>query len=136
MLGPSLMVAPLFTGDTKRSVYLPKGDWYDFWTHTKYSGGRRIDIKKPAEEIPVFVNGNTLLPLADPVECVKPDTQFAVTLETYGEKPRPCVLYEDDGTTFDFEKGMQNRIEIRWEGDTGVVNKTGNYTGPTRYRIK
>ena len=32
MFGPSLMVAPLFAGQTRRSVYLPKGDWYDFWT--------------------------------------------------------------------------------------------------------
>ena len=136
MLGPSLMVAPLFTGQTTRSVYLPKGDWYDFWTHAKYSGGRRMEIEKPGDEIPVFVKGDTLLPLADPVECVKPDTEFAVTVQVYGPKPRKCVLYEDDGTTFDFEKGVQNRIVLRWDGQTGAASKTGNYTGPSRYRIK
>src|SRR6202012_687474 len=31
MFGDSVLVAPMFAGDTNRSVYLPAGDWYDFW---------------------------------------------------------------------------------------------------------
>ena len=57
----------------KRSVYLPKGDWYDFWTGQKYAGGRNIEVEKPLEQIPVFVKGGTLLPLAEPVEYVDAD---------------------------------------------------------------
>lgn len=135
MLGASLMVAPLFTNQNKRSVYLPKGDWYDFWSHAKYAGGRRIEIEKPLEEIPVFVKGDTLLPLAEPVEYVTPQTQFEMTVNVFGEKPRSFVLYEDDGTTFDFEKGFQNRIELRWDGHNGIASKTGGYHGSSRYKI-
>ena len=135
MFGPSLMVAPLLTGQKKRSVYLPEGDWYDFWTHAKYAGGRRIDVEKPQEEIPVFVKGETLLPLAEPVECVEPQTEFAMTIQVYGTKPRKTILYEDDGVTYDFEKGKQNRIELSWDGQTGTTRKTGNYQGPSRYKI-
>jgi len=87
MLGPSLMVAPLFTGQKKRAVYLPEGDWYDFWTQRKYAGGCRIEIEKPVDEIPVFVRGNSLLPLAEPVEYVTQQTQFELTIGVYGEKP-------------------------------------------------
>jgi alpha-D-xyloside xylohydrolase len=50
-------------------------------------------------------------------------------------KPAPFVLYEDDGVTFDFEQGQQNRIELRWDGQTGRTTKTGNYSGPSRYKI-
>ncbi len=113
MFGPSLMVAPLFAGQTRRSVYLPKGDWYDFWTGAKYAGGRNIDIEKPVEQIPVFVKSGTLLPLAEPVEYVAPTTEFALTVRVYGAKPKPFVLYEDDGVTFDFEKGVQNRVTLK-----------------------
>ena len=132
MLGPALMVAPLFTGETKRTVYLPKGDWYDFWTHAKHSGGQTVEIDKSVEEIPVFVKAGTLLPLAEPVECVRPDTQFAVTVQVVGTKPRKSVLYEDDGTTFDFQKGKLNRIELNWNGETGTATRSGGYTGPGR----
>ena len=135
MLGPSLMVAPLFTGQKKRTVYLPEGNWYDFWTERKYPGRCRIEIEKPVDEIPVFVKEDSLLPLAEPVECVTPQTEFAVTIQVYGSKPRKIVLYEDDGVTFDFEKGRQNRIELRCEGQTGTTSKTGDYTGPSRYKI-
>ena len=135
MLGPSLMIAPLFTGQKQRTVYLPKGDWYDFWTHTKYSGGRKIEVQKPQEEIPVFVKGNTLLPVAEPVECVMPDTEFALTIRVFGAKPGKTVLYEDDGVTLDLEKGKQNRIELSWDGKAGTATKSGDYTGPSRYKI-
>jgi alpha-D-xyloside xylohydrolase len=135
MLGPSLMVAPLFTGQKHRTLYLPEGDWYDFWARTKYSGGRKIEIQKPQEEIPVFVKANTLLPVAEPVECVRPDTEFALTIQLFGAKPGRIVLYEDDGVTFDFEKGKQNRLELSWDGKSGMTIKTGDYTGPSRYKI-
>ena len=42
LFGPSLLVAPLFAGQTQRQVYLPEGQWYDFWTHEKLAGGRTL----------------------------------------------------------------------------------------------
>src|ERR1019366_10099703 len=122
------LVAPLFTGQTTRGVYLPEGDWYDFWTHEKYAGGRKIEVTKPVDQIPVFVKDGTLLPLAEPMECVSPATEFALTVHAFGAKPAPFVLYEDDGVTFNFEQGQQNRIELRWDGQTGRTTKTGNYS--------
>lgn len=135
MFGPSLMVAPLFTGQKKRSVYLPKGDWYDFWTHEKHVGGRKIEVQKSVEQIPVFVKGDTLLPLAAPVEHVTPATQFEITVHVFGKNPRPFVLCEDDGISFDFEKGRQNRIRLQWNGSSGETSTAGGYTGPSRYKI-
>ena len=135
LFGASLLVAPLFTGQAKRSLYLPEGDWYDFWTHEKHVGGRAIEVAKPADQIPVFVKGETLLPLAASVECITPTTEFALTVHAFGAKPAPFVLYEDDGVTFDFEQGKLNRIELRWDGATGQVAKTGNYAGPSRYKM-
>jgi len=135
LLGPALLVAPLFTGQGQRAVYLPAGDWYDFWTGKKYAGGRSLEIAKPAEQIPVFVKGGTLLPLAEPVEYVQPETEFALTVRVYGAGSKPCILYEDDGTSFDFEKGRQNRLTLTWDGQAGQVQKAGGYAGPSRYKV-
>ena len=135
LFGPSLLVAPLFAGQTHRQVYLPEGEWYDFWTHEKLAGGRTLDVSKSVEQIPVFVKGGTLLPLAEPVECVTPATEFALTVYALGAKPASFGLCEDDGVTFDFEEGKQNRIELRWDGQTGYTTKIGDYPGPSRYKI-
>ncbi|MBN1396149.1 MAG: glycoside hydrolase family 31 protein [Pirellulales bacterium] len=135
MFGPSLMVAPLFAGEKQRTVYLPKGDWYDFWTGEKHVGGRKIEVSKPVDQIPVFVKGGTLLPLAKPVEYVSLDTCFDIEVRVFGSAPKSFVLYEDDGTTFDFEKGRQNLWELSWDGKSGSVRKTSRFDGPTRYKI-
>lgn len=135
MFGPSLMVAPLFTGEKKRTLYLPQGDWYDFWTHEKIAGGRKIEVEKPVDVIPVFVRGGTLLPIAEPVEFVGPKTRFDITVHAFGPKPHGFALDEDDGLSSNFEKGAQNRLELNWDGERGAVTTTGNYRGPARYQI-
>ena len=135
MFGDSVLVAPIFAGETNREVYLPEGDWYDFWTHAKLSGGRKIEVSNGVDQIPLFVKGGTLLPLAEPVEYIKPDTCFNVTVNVVGDKPKDFTLYEDDGVTADYAKDEQNKIQLRTDGTNHLVDRSGNYTGPSRYKI-
>lgn len=135
MMGKSLLVAPLFAGKSKRSVYLPKGEWYDFWTHEKHEGSQKIEVEKGIEQIPVFVRGDSLLPLAKPIEYITPETCFEITVHVFGSRPAPFTLYEDDGVSYDFERGKQNRIGLTWEAGKGAEKKSGGYTGPARYKI-
>ncbi len=137
MVGPSLLVAPMFAGKPTRPVYLPEGTWYDFWTGERLAGGRKIEVSKPVDQIPVYVKAGSLLPLATPVESVRPDTTFALTVRVYGEQPAGFALYEDDGVTYDFENGAQNRIDLTWTAEKGgQLQKSGQYNGPARYKIE
>jgi alpha-D-xyloside xylohydrolase len=135
LVGPSLLVAPLFAGEQKRSVYLPEGVWYDFWTHEKLAGHRKLEVTKDLGQIPVYVKEGSLLPLAAPVSHVAPDTVFALTVTAFGPGPASFTLYEDDGVSYDYEKGKQNRIDLKWDGKQGTATRTGSYTGPPRYKI-
>ncbi len=135
MCGPSIMVAPLFPGQTHRTVYLPKGTWYDFWTKEKYDGGQTIDISKPPEIGPVFVKGDTLLPLAAPTEHFDDDICYDITVNVYGDHPAATTLFEDDGVSNDFEQGKQNRIDLSWSDGKGTAVKNGAYAGPKRFKI-
>jgi alpha-D-xyloside xylohydrolase len=135
MFGDSVLVAPMFAGEGKRQVYLPAGDWYDFWTHAKLSGGAMIEATNGVGEIPLFVKGGTLLPLAESVEFIKPDTCFAVTVNLLGSQPADFTLYEDDGVTTAYAKGEQNRMVLHVDGDQHSVQRSGNYHGPERYKI-
>jgi len=135
LFGPSLLVAPLFTGQKERGIYLPAGNWFDFSTGKKLAGGRHITVASPIEQVPLFVRDNTLLPLAAPVPNIADDTSFALTVHVYGDHPAPVTLYEDDGISYDYEKGVQNRLVLTWEDGKGSEQRSGSYRGPVRYRV-
>lgn len=134
MFGPSLMVAPMVEGQAKRSVYFPAGDWFDFFTGESIHGGRRIDISKPLDQLPLYVKANSLLPLAEPVAHIGRETVFKLRIRVYGAHPTAFNLYEDDGETFDYLHGAQDRLELSWSTDGGQARRTGN-TSLKRYEI-
>ncbi|AKX34243.1 alpha-D-xyloside xylohydrolase [Spiroplasma litorale] len=64
MLGDSIMVAPILNNKTyKRQIYLPEGQWIDFYDKkTKYEGNKTYTIDSPIETIPVFIKNNSIIP--------------------------------------------------------------------------
>jgi alpha-glucosidase (family GH31 glycosyl hydrolase) len=53
--GRSLLVSPVLQpGATDRRLYLPAGQWLDYWTGTEYKGQQWVTIPAPLERIPVF----------------------------------------------------------------------------------
>lgn len=135
MFGASVMVAPMFLGQKSRSVYLPAGDWYDFWTHQKYAGGQKIEATNNPEQIPLFVKGGTLLPLSKPMEHIRTDTVFDLAVYSFGSQPADFILYEDDGVSNAFATGNQNQIRLHWDDRGHSVERTGGYKGRPRFRV-
>ena len=67
MWGRDLLVAPVFTkGATSREVYLPTGDWYDWWTNAKTTGGRTVTRQVDLATMPIYVRAGAIIPF-DPV---------------------------------------------------------------------
>jgi len=135
MMGDDLLVAPIPADAEGRAVYLPAGAWYDLATGLRREGGATIDVPAGAAEIPVFVRGGAILPLAEPVDFVAADTVFRIEALTHGEPSRPCVLFEDDGESWAFESGACNRVELRWDPVRGPeVRREGTWPG-RRYEV-
>lgn len=64
LFGRSLLIAPIVENSCRqREIYLPDGEWVDFWDGTKYSGNRYIQYKCDIDRIPVFVKNNSIIPL-------------------------------------------------------------------------
>ena len=63
MVGPSLLVAPLFAGEEERQVVLPQGKWYDFYTGKYVGEGEVITVKPGLDKIPVYVKDGGIIPL-------------------------------------------------------------------------
>src|SRR5574341_2094409 len=64
LFGDSLLVAPVTDeGAVSRDVYLPAGEWYDFWTHRCIEGGSKVTVSAPLDFLPILVKAGTVLPL-------------------------------------------------------------------------
>ena len=134
LIGDGLMAAPLYgDGDTRR-VYFPEGVWYDFNTNERYEGGREYEITVRFDQLPLFVRQGTLLPLAEPVQYVDAETVFRLHCRAYGTDEASCRLFEDDGTTYDFEQGKFNIVTLRASGGQVSLERTGGYDG-RRYEV-
>jgi len=64
--------------------------------------------------------------LAKPVEYVGPNTQFEITCDVYGNKSSKTTVFEDDGTTFDFQKDKFNTVILSFENGIGNIKRIGN----------
>jgi alpha-D-xyloside xylohydrolase len=107
-------------------VYFPQGVWYDF-NHPgkKYEGGQTCTVEMSADEIPLFVKEGAILPLAEPVEYITSETVLDIACHVYGTPEKSFFLFEDDGETFDFEKGAFNWVELSWNKNKGKVSRQG-----------
>ena len=64
MFGDALLVAPVIDENvTLLPVYLPQGEWRDFWTGEYFRGPRTIDVKVPRDRIPVFQKAGSIVAL-------------------------------------------------------------------------
>ncbi|HEX7736169.1 MAG TPA: glycoside hydrolase family 31 protein [Ktedonobacteraceae bacterium] len=66
MFGAELLVAPIYNERGERTVYLPEGQWIDFWTREVLSGPRTLALQVPMEALPLYVRANALIPTTEP----------------------------------------------------------------------
>jgi alpha-glucosidase (family GH31 glycosyl hydrolase) len=60
--GPSLWVAPVLEqGARERRVYVPRGEWLDFWTGEPAAGGHDAIAPAPLNRIPVWVRRGSIV---------------------------------------------------------------------------
>lgn len=116
MAGEYLLVAPMFAGQTTRSVVLPQGDWYDFYTGEFVGNGEKIEVTPGLDKIPVFVKDGAIIPMMEP-RLHAPAAGEKVNLEIrhYGKADGTYRLYDDDGETFNYENGDYSWREIKVE---------------------
>lgn len=118
MLGSFVLVAPVIApGKEAREVYLPDGDWYDYYTGEKYSGGRYILADAPLDKVPVFIKAGAIIPVADgEIRSTEDITEDKISILTYPGKGS-FVHYQDDNETFAYRDGEYNAVEYTLDGD-------------------
>jgi alpha-glucosidase/alpha-D-xyloside xylohydrolase len=113
--GRDILVAPVTTrAATSRRVYLPRGRWFDFWTSEPHDGGREIDRAVDLDTMPLFVRAGAILPIGPVKQYTTETVDEPLTLQIYPGADGAARIYEDDGTTYGFERGEWMGIEARW----------------------
>ena len=127
LFGESMLVCPLTYGDgVSRRAYLPHGNWYNFFTGEKVSGGKEMEAHADYNQIPVFVKEGGIIPLAKPVLSVKRDIVFEMEVKIFGEGDGKFVLYGDDFETFDYEENLDMVILEKRPGQELAITRKGN----------
>jgi len=117
MFGPSILVAPVVSPNvTVWDVYLPecKAGWYNFWTGKKVVGGQTVSADAPIDKIPLFVKAGSILPLGAEKQHTADNANDTTELRIYVGADASFRLYEDDGVSYNYEKGQCSTIEINW----------------------
>lgn len=124
--GDALIVAPIAANATSRKVLLPAGKWYDFHTGKFAGENETIEVTPSLAQMPVFVKDGALIPMLTGTPQHAPAAGEIVPLEIrhYGEKPGKLALYDDDGETFDYERGAFSWTELSVTRDA-----SGHFTG-------
>ncbi|GEM_PF-1674451 len=61
LFGPDVLVAPIVSYNHTRKVYLPRGQWIDWWTGERIVGGRYLRVTMPLEQVPLYVKPGSLV---------------------------------------------------------------------------
>jgi alpha-D-xyloside xylohydrolase len=115
MLGPSMMVAPVVHPSGRKTVYLPEGDWIDYWTRECIRGPVSFQLQVPPEILPLYVRGSAVIPMLEPGAKIETGSFTKLVLDLHPEGPSSTVFADDDGETKVIVTPGLDNVCVRWE---------------------
>ncbi|MGW2148935.1 alpha-xylosidase [Nonomuraea bangladeshensis] len=117
MLGPDLLVAPVFTADGTVEFYLPEGTWTNYLTGERAEGGRWRTERHGFTSMPIYVREGAVLPVG--ARDDRPDYDYldGLTLRVY-----PGPDGEKTLTVTDQATGLPARFTVTRSGDEVSVS--------------
>jgi len=105
MFGDHLMVAPVTVkGAITRSVYLPEGTWFNYWTGEKYQG-KTNHVVAPLDTIPLFVKAGSIIPMQPEMKYTGEKPVDVITLDVFPYGESSYEMYEDDQLSLNYQTG-------------------------------
>jgi alpha-D-xyloside xylohydrolase len=124
LFGPDLLVAPVVDENTRRPVYLPEGDWVDYWTGAIVKGGRTVVVDVPVDKIAVWVKAGAVIPkIPEDVMTLVPQSESGNTTVKSLDDRRVYEINDDGGgsatmTDFEGRSVVRNGRSLKITGDS------------------
>ena len=138
--GPAIMVTPVTTpGAATQSVYLPadSAPWYDFWTGEKSAAGKRVEAAAPVETLPLFIRPGSIIPMGPFLQYSNEKPEDPIELRVYPGANANFTLYEDEGDSYRYEKGVSATIPFTWDNARKTLTigpRRGEFPGMLKER--
>ena len=142
IFGNQILVCPILEPNAVgRRMYIPRGEWYNYWNNELSTGGREVWIDTKFDEIPVFVKAGAIIPKY-PVQQYVGELEFdELTLDLYFKNGKEkSVVYEDAQDGYDYKKGRYSFLSFRTIGKEKELivqlHKEGKFDTPySKYKI-
>ncbi len=129
--GDKILVCPVLEeGAISRMVYLPKGQWYNFWTNELLMGGGEQHVEASIETMPLFIKAGAVIPEYPVMQYVDEKNIEELQLNVYFARGGVnSFLYEDHGDTFAFEQGIYVEKKFVVNGNDEMLTITQRIVG-------
>ena len=138
LFGPYFLIAPIESTKDLTRVYLPEGTWHYLYDGHRYSGSSEIIFDCPLHKLPVFVKAGAVVPM-QPIKSHTGEVTHTTILHVYTGDSSSFNFYEDDGVTFDYEKGhyaLRKLIHDHPNRRLTISAQEGKYKSPaTRFKL-
>ena len=128
--GRDMIVAPVYQKKANtREVYLPRGEWYDWWTGEKLGGGRKVIRKVDLSVMPIYVRAGAIIPVDPLRQFTSQKVDEPLEIRVYTGSDGFYQLYQDDGISLDYmEEEGRLIIEFRWDDSKNMlsINNSGS----------
>ena len=112
--GPGILVCPSESNKEFTRVFMPDEPHYDLYTDKLYSAGEHV-VESPVARLPVFVKAGSIVPMQSLVQNTAEKPSDTLLVHVYvGGQGGSYTYYEDDGESFDNEKGVYYRRAISY----------------------
>lgn len=136
VFGEHILVCPIMEPNAKgRRMYLPRGNWYNYWTDEIVAGGKEAWVVADIDKIPLFVKEGAVIPKYPVQQYVGEKTIEELTLDVYyKEGKEQSMVYEDAGDGYDYKKGRYSLSTFKVTGKSNELiiqhHREGKYETP------
>ncbi|NRA93985.1 MAG: DUF4968 domain-containing protein [Psychroserpens sp.] len=138
IFGDSILVCPILEQNARgRRMYVPRGNWYNYWTNEVIKGGKEIWVDADIESMPIFIKEGAIIPKYPVQQYVDELDIDEVTLDVYYKEGKEVSkLFDDAEDGYDYTKGRYSLRTFKLKGkkDEFIIqqHKLGKYT--TKYK--
>ncbi|RYG53391.1 MAG: DUF4968 domain-containing protein [Chitinophagaceae bacterium] len=131
IFGEQILVCPILEPNSQgRRIYLPAGNWYNFWTDEVVAGKRELWVASDYDQIPLFIKEGAVIPKYPVQQFVGEKEIIEVSLEVYYKVGKEqSFLYEDAQDGYDYNKGRFSLQSFNFSGKENQIVLTRHKEG-------
>lgn len=131
LFGDNILVAPVVSTSNTADVYLPAGNWYRKGTDSVFQGNKVYKVPAPLTDLPVFIRAGGIVTQQHVTRNTAEKGDGILELHIWnGKTGSEFTYYEDDGTSYNHERGEYYLRSVRFDPDSRTITLspvTGKY---------